>query len=162
MQMAPQIKNQPRLPAMINANRGDSFEEREILYKLLFDMKNDLNDLKSVVHGLIRENDLEISKDMRLTPLSSTSSLRDQPKRSENQQDDYDYDQPTIIERDEAKQDYDDAEVVDDNLSLEAMERQFIKKALIKHAGRRRDAAKDLGISERTLYRKIKEYEINS
>ncbi len=162
LQIAPQLKNQPRLPAMVKARQeGQSFEEREILYKLLFDMKNDLNDLKSVVHGLISENDLSMSKDMRIAPISTTAiQERMESADSHHRPDPYEYDRPTIVEGENEKDDFDEAEVIDDNLSLEDMEKQFIKKALAKHAGRRRDAAKELGISERTLYRKIKEYEI--
>ena len=162
LQIAPQLIQQPLLPAMVSAGQqSESFEEREILYKLLFDMKNDLNDLKSVVHGLIDENDLEMSRDWQLAQPATTPSLRDQfdvPDRL-HRSDQVSFDRPTIVTPDE-RDGFDEAEVIDENLSLEVMERQFIIKALAKHGGRRRDAAKELGISERTLYRKIKEYEI--
>jgi transcriptional regulator of acetoin/glycerol metabolism len=61
-----------------------------------------------------------------------------------------------------SKNDYDESEVVEENLSLEKMEKEMIIKALDKYNGRRKDAAEELGISERTLYRKIKQYEIEA
>ena len=161
MLISPQLKNQPRLPAIIRDGKGgETFEEREILYKLLFDMKNDLNDLKSVVHGLIRENDLEISNDYKVSSLPTPKSIRDHVPTERHQPDSFDYGQSDYGDHQADKDNYDEAEVIDDNLSLEVMERQFIQKALSKHSGKRRDAARELGISERTLYRKIKEYEI--
>ena len=163
LRIAPQLKNQPRLPAMIKARQhGDSFEEREILYKLLFDMKNDLSDLKGVVHGLIQENDLEISDDVHISSLPATSPFRSNDERNENHHraDNYDYDPNVFVDGNDQDDRFDEAEVIDDNLSLSDMEKVYIRKALDKHSGRRRDAARELGISERTLYRKIKEYEI--
>lgn len=162
LKIAPQLKNQPGLPAMIRARQSEGgFEEREILYKLLFDMKNDLNDLKSVVQGLISENDLEMSKDIHISTLEAGTNLPEKIEGVQGQRSpQYDFNRPAYRDREDTRQDFDEAEVVDDNLSLEDMERQFIQKALDKHAGRRRDAAKELGISERTLYRKIKEYEL--
>ena len=161
MQIAPQLKNQPGLPAIIPGKQAaESFEEREILYKLLFDMKNDLNDLKSVVQGLIRENDLDLSKDYQLSPLPTPTSIRDHTATEPRAADRFEIEQPNYHHKEDEKDTFDEAEVIDDNLSLEVMERQFIQRALTKHSGKRRDAARELGISERTLYRKIKEYEI--
>ena len=160
------------LPAVHQAPSQTSFEEREILYKLLFDMKSDLNDLKSVVKGLIKDNDLtyhnrsalepselsdyefsEIEEDYRdqqIAPLERVSYS------TASEEDDH---APILIKS--TAEEYADSEIVEENLSLEEMEKEFIQKALSKHNGRRKEAAKDLGISERTLYRKIKEYELN-
>ena len=161
MLIAPQLKNQPRLPAIIKSHQGgETFEEREILYKLLFDMKNDLNDLKSVVHGLINENDLDLSKDYHITSLPSSATRDHDNKERRHQADTFEFERTNYPGVENEKAGFDEAEVIDDNLSLEVMERQFIQKALTKHNGKRRDAARELGISERTLYRKIKEYEI--
>ncbi len=162
LEIAPQLSNQPRLPAIIGANRSEeSFEEREILYKLLFDMKNDLNDLKGVVHGLIHENDLEISKEVHISSLPSNIRAPEVEAEETRRSDDYKFESEIAYKTDESDQErFDEAEVVDDSLSLAEMERQYIQKALNKYGGRRRDAARELGISERTLYRKIKEYEI--
>jgi len=154
---------------------GNNFQEREILYKLLFDMKGDLNDLKSLVFELIRSNDLSVPN------LQSLKSL-DAPKRDYQDfkadlREDYiqeDYQAPNpkpkaeeglspmIIGKFEKEQDeqYGNVEILDENLSLDFHEKNLIQKALKKHHNRRKDAAQELGISERTLYRKIKQYNL--
>jgi len=150
------------LPAIQNGEKGFSgegdFHEREILYKVLFDMKNDLNDLKSLVHDMIATNDLEVNKpaDWSGSRLALPDSWAGASKANEPREL-RDEDLPFIINRQEEA---DDAIVLEDNLSLEDMEKVMIKKALDKHNNRRKDAAKELGISERTLYRKINQYEI--
>ncbi len=170
------------LPAMSSGNNsaGSNFEEREILYKLLFEMKKDVRDLKGLVYGLIQNNDLSVPTDTQVSKLPALPSERGTssnyyPERNipsysrdefTSPQSDYNkpnFDfpnsRPVII--DETNQDsYHQAEVVEDSLSLEEMEKNLIRKALKKHNNRRKEAADDLGISERTLYRKIKEYEI--
>jgi len=162
-------------------NAGSNFEEREILYKLLFEMKKDVRDLKGLVYGLIQNNDLSVPAGSQVSNLPSlpversASSSNYYPERNipayprdnfAEQQGDYNNpnfefsnSRPVIL--DETNQDsYHQAEVVEDSLSLEEMEKNLIRKALKKHNNRRKEAADDLGISERTLYRKIKEYEI--
>ena len=162
LQIAPQMERKPQLPATMEQlqTSGQSMEEREILYKLLFDMKNDLNDLKAVVHGLISENDLDISENLSISNLPERRFEvgNANERTTANEEPSYSY-STTDVRRDDVSA-YDDAEVVDDNLSLADMEKQYIMKALSKHNGTRRDAAKELGISERTLYRKIKEYNL--
>ena len=162
------------LPAMSTggSSASNNFEEREILYKLLFEMKKDVRDLKGLVYGLIQNNDLDVPNDSQLPSLPAYN-----PDRSNNgnyyPREDFkpptdDFGQPNfdlpnnrpVILDDKNKEDYHQAEVVEDSLSLEEMEKTLIRKALKKHNNRRKEAADDLGISERTLYRKIKEYEI--
>ncbi|MCB0704567.1 MAG: sigma-54-dependent Fis family transcriptional regulator [Saprospiraceae bacterium] len=167
---------QRNLPALVNetADSG-SFQEREILYKLLFDMKKDLNDLKGLVFDLIQRNNLAVPE---LNPLKEWDDTHPNLPVQSNQTEKYrdaidDYSdqyhqvsdmdvpgsgRPIILDRQQEA--YGRAEVVEENLSLEEMEKDLIQKALRKHKGRRKDAAIDLGISERTLYRKIKEYEL--
>ncbi len=127
-----------------SANATDFANEREILYKVLFDMKRDMNDLKKLVYDLI-ENKTEIN-------LSDTAHLL------KNNMEDLHFNTPSY------KKEYDDiedtAEIVEESLSLEEKEKEIITKALEKHKGKRKQAAVELGISERTLYRKLKEYEI--
>ncbi|MFK7775327.1 MAG: sigma-54 interaction domain-containing protein [Saprospiraceae bacterium] len=168
---------QRNLPAKTDGgNNGNSnFEEREILYKLLFEMKADLNDLKSLVFEMIKRNDLEVPdlRDLRRleAPSFPKSASRDSfmeergrsfssTTNSSYQDSGGDYNdndrQPIIIEN----PDFEHAEEVVETLSLEAMEKQMIDKALKKYKGRRKEAAEELGISERTLYRKIKQYEL--
>ncbi len=157
-----------------NGSDSNSFEEREILYKLLFEMKSDLNDLKSLVFEMIKRNDLKVPDLRNLRQLdapkfpnsSSREDYREElSNRFQNPQSNYQNSedvyspnegQPIIIEN----PDFDHAEVVEETLSLEAMEKQMIDKALKKYKGRRKEAAEELGISERTLYRKIKQYDL--
>ena len=161
------------LPALREYGNGaETMQEREILYKLLFEMKTDLNDLKALIVELIRNNDLEVA-DTQLKQLAEKSSsfvesipgLSTLPS-SQHEQVDASYSllqaeppKPIILPQGQPSS-FDQMEVVEENLSLEEMEKELIKKALKKHKGRRKDAAKDLGISERTLYRKIKQYEV--
>ena len=126
----------------------EGINERELLYKVLFDMKNDLNDLKALVHGLMQDKPVDpalvrrvYEEPLIIPPMSSppgTLSIRI----------------PNVHGR---EQDVDHTEV-EESLSLEEKEKELIRKALAKHRNRRKAAAQELGISERTLYRKIKEY----
>ncbi len=160
---------------------GSGMEEREILYQLLFEMKKDVRDLKGLVYGLIQNNDLDVPSDTSLPALPPASVSRSESYRSGNNyyrdngnrppnftRDNYDsadndfaYSENRAVILDERdRENYKEAEVVEDSLSLEEMEKTLIRKALKKHNNRRKEAADDLGISERTLYRKIKQYEI--
>ncbi len=159
------------LPAISDKYGSESsFQEREILYKVLFDMKQDLNDLKSLVYDLINRNDLSVPESGELSRLelaSASSSFdreQDAPTLSalssrEREQRETAEDRAILLSEEE-QQAYDESEIVEESLSLEDMEKKMIKKALDKHDGKRKDAAEDLGISERTLYRKIKQYEL--
>ncbi|MEM6700285.1 MAG: helix-turn-helix domain-containing protein, partial [Bacteroidota bacterium] len=164
------------LPMLANQDKENKMQEREILYKLLFDMKNDLNDLKSLVFGLIRGNDLNVpdvgsmptlqaaigpASDYQYSKSNNYSDLSDRfaPTEANNDYAQEDYNSSPILIH-HRKEDYNDMEVVEETLSLEENEKRIIRKALKKHNGRRKDAASELGISERTLYRKIKEYDI--
>ena len=152
-----------------NGEAGENFHEREILFKFLFDMKGDLTDLKNLIVELVRKNDLTMPDSSSFRGLSSpvqSYPSNPYPSRSSQSAPYPTYDEqeqtaplkPIIIDGHEKK--YDDTEVVEESLSLRNMEIEMITKALKKHNNRRREAAEDLGISERTLYRKIKEYEI--
>ena len=162
------------LPALANGSSEQDLQEREILYKLLFDMKGDLNDLKSLVYGLIKNNDLQVPatnpssiRGLRALNSGMDSSLynAEHPRFSETENTDTvteerEHHQPIILGTQKKQEVFDDMEEVEENLSLEDHEKDLISKALKKHNGRRKEAAKDLGISERTLYRKIKQYEL--
>lgn len=174
------------IPGILNRNlpmitsseqsEGANLQEREILYKLLFDLKNDMNDLKSLVFELIRDNDLSVPNGQRLHTLESPTPFQPEivpqpgfvPKPTERLPDYSDLtdefpppnDTKPIILNDDAQQEYQNMEVVEESLSLEENEKELIRKALRKHNNRRKEAANDLGISERTLYRKIKQYEL--
>ncbi len=136
----------------------ESFEEREILYKFLFDMKSDLNDLKNLVYGLIQSNDLTLSDKSQLRSVVSQQE-NFQPSSPSYYSDDYNDVAPIILSQEDSA--YHQTEEVDENLSLDEKTKELIVKALKKHKNKRRDAAEELGISERTLYRKIKEYHLD-
>ena len=170
-------RNLPMIPEN-QKGEGSGLKEREILYKLLFEMKADMNELKSLVFDLIQRNnlsapDLENLKSLQTSaypetnypaqinrsappiyPPAPTAHEPFEPAPSASSPD-----QPILIRTGNGAN-YTEVEEVDENLSLEEMEKELIQKALRKHSGRRKDAAKDLGISERTLYRKIKQYEL--
>lgn len=162
VQLVPRI-HERHLPSLTQDASQEKFAERELLYKLLFDMKSDLTDLKQLVFELIKSNDLEVPDIQRVRQLQSTpqysgehakdlSWAREQLRGEEQK----DTEAPIILH------DTDDLELefVEENLSLEDMEKDMIRKALDKHNGRRKEAAEELGISERTLYRKIKLYDL--
>lgn len=167
--------SQRNLPAMTDRNGqdGGSFQEREILYKLLFDMKRDLNDLKSLVFELIRSNDLNMPDTATLRGLQMPDYSTEQERATEFNRkptqepvrtaaDNFETPSPSkpIILDGQGHSAYDPTEVVEETLSIEENEKELIRKALRKHSGKRKEASQDLGISERTLYRKIKEYDI--
>ncbi|MGB3085390.1 MAG: sigma 54-interacting transcriptional regulator, partial [Saprospiraceae bacterium] len=145
------------------------FHEREILYKLLFDMKQDLNQLKNMFFQLVHTNDLEMPDAME--NVSSSFNQNQQlafntqnqavwntnPNASLSNQNN---ENPIILAGD--KNNFEAVEVMEETLSLEDMEKDMISKALKKFNGKRKDAAEELGISERTLYRKIKEYALDT
>ncbi len=177
IQLIPNII-QRNLPILHTSDSStNDFQEREILYKLLFDMKNDLNDLKGLIYELIKDNDLSVNdlsgvrsllssprSDSHLEHLNHSKFNKDfSPEHSEYHSPSYNMNdsQPIIIPSHQGNQNnFTESEDLDEELSLMEMEKRFIKKALIKHNGKRKDAAEELGISERTLYRKIKEYEL--
>ncbi|NOU61633.1 sigma-54 interaction domain-containing protein [Marinifilum caeruleilacunae] len=148
------------LPAIYTENKKQeqSFSsEREILYQVLFDMKKDMSDLKKLVFDLMQKGgdsaDLQKDNAMLIRKLYEDQEMdivQHQPVQ-----------QPTVNISTPDDSVIQDTEVfVEESLSLEEKEIELIKKALDKHNGKRKYAAQDLGISERTLYRKIKEYDI--
>ncbi len=146
------------LPAVVGHADEQSFSsEREILYKVLFDMKNDMNDLKRLVHDLMeqRGDDAQLSKDHARI----IQSIYTDHKQGYGDADG----SPMIISHHAEPQSthiQDTEEFVEESLSLEDKEVEMIRKALQRHNGKRKYAAEDLGISERTLYRKIKEHNL--
>jgi DNA-binding NtrC family response regulator len=149
--------NGVKLPAVIKRDDDKSFSsEREILYKILFDMKNDMNDLKKLVYDLIRNEDaatLSESDTRVIRNLFRDKVEMQGSKPSEGPKVDFSVNK----EREDI---IDTEEIVEESLSLAGKEAEMIRKALQKYSGKRKLAAHDLGISERTLYRKIKEYGI--
>ena len=157
-----------KLPAVVSKDKdqSDFSSEREILYKVLFDMKNDLNDLKKLTLDLIKNNDLDVvqeksqgliekiygKKEPEILGTPSFESI------SIDKNESIPTNNTPVIDK------YEYAETVDEEepLSLLEKEIEMIKQALIRSQGKRKLAAKELGISERTLYRKIKQYDMNN
>jgi len=151
-------ENMGVLPALYNKGLDEKTftSEREILYKILFDMKKDMNDLKKLVHEFMQDG--QTSK----THEESAQLFR---KLYQEESDDYTPSQPpypasVILKSTSHDNIQDTEEFVEESLSLEDKEIEMIRKSIDKHNGKRKLAARELGISERTLYRKIKEYKI--
>ena len=125
------------IPTLFKDKSKADLSEREILYKVLFDMKNDLNELKKITHNLITESS---NNSLEKSNLAIFNDIKEDKK-------DETYKNEQTIE-------------IEETLSLMQQEKKLIIKALSKHKDRRKDAAKELGISERTLYRKLKEFEL--
>jgi transcriptional regulator with PAS, ATPase and Fis domain len=127
------IPKQNTTPVLFKDEQAENdISEREILYKVLFDMKNDLNDLKRVTKELMGDKHQEIDNEKVINHF---------------------IEKPAISIKEEVKEKEEET-----LLTLQEQEKILIEKALQRHQGRRKDAAEELGISERTLYRKIKEY----
>jgi len=155
---------QNSVPVLVNSEKstGNSDHlEREILFKFLLEMKQDLNDLRSLTLDLIhnKENISTGNQDLlqriireNKSAESDISSLKIYPKEDPQTSiiQDYDYDE----------HDFEEVREESESLSLQEKEKEMIRKALEKYRGKRKSAANELGISERTLYRKIKQYDL--
>ncbi|MEG1563558.1 MAG: sigma-54 dependent transcriptional regulator [Bacteroides sp.] len=147
--------NPQRLPALTFGSKDrKGFEsEREILYSVLFDMRQEVAELKKMVHNLMADKN-GVSPSPSSNYYGTMTSVVASPPSTV----------PTILHsKKSSKADDDDdiqdtEEYVEESLSLDDLEKEMIRKALEKHHGKRKNAAKDLNISERTLYRKLKEY----
>ncbi|MCK5705693.1 MAG: sigma-54-dependent Fis family transcriptional regulator [Cyclobacteriaceae bacterium] len=151
------------LPALYRQQPIDEkagLSERDLLYKVLFDMRKDVNELKKLVHGMISDEIV----DQNGVESTSTEILRNIPESkisSDITHGSY------VIDGSEPAYDVNNIEDIsheterDESLSIEAKEKELIIKALRKNNNKRKYAARDLGISERTLYRKIKQFEID-
>jgi DNA-binding NtrC family response regulator len=167
------------LPAVIETKEKESdfSNERELLYKVLFDMQRDLNDVKKLTLELMKSGNIEdvqeqhstiinkmhsdtqnsektlanLSDSNHVAPVKNVEVLNISESLSDN------YPHPT-----EESNNYTYAEDIEEeeNLSIQEKELELIKKSLDKYQGKRKDAAEELGISERTLYRKIKQYNL--
>ncbi len=178
--LAEYIPMNSNLPAVVQknnlgGNQGSDFgSERDIMYKILFDMRSDINDLKSLTSELIKNkgnSDLSLQEKNLINRIytpetqqgASPNSLLYFENNQNSQQSQIHH--PTIVSDDEDHH-YNDVEDIEleesrpESLSLQNNEKDLIIKALEKHKGRRNRAADELGISQRTLYRKIKQYNL--
>jgi transcriptional regulator with PAS, ATPase and Fis domain len=163
-----------RLPMAISGmgsgSESSDFSERDLLYKVLFDMKKDMNDLKKLVlesyqSGGINQSIIQKHQGL-FEDMESSFSQKEPAETSPNYQGPFVLDSQKSNKMNEEDYEEDAIEDIiheedDNSLSLEKKEKELILKALRKHNNKRKYAASDLGISERTLYRKIKEYEID-
>lgn len=154
-----------KLPALFGVKpmSGKSFEsEREILYQVLFDMRRDVTELKKLVHNLMAErgnvplNNPGNTVSYYSPALDMPGDMAEPVRKISSQVPASSHVTPPVSVTPVEVQDTED--YVEENLSLDEVEKEMIRKALERHHGKRRDAAGDLKISERTLYRKIKEY----
>lgn len=160
--------NMQRLPALLSSTHDEKnfSNEREILYQVLFDMKKDVNDLKALVHDIMGGQHVEVKTDEVRYPVLTreeaiitphvNTDFRSEPVVPETDS----YSDISQSYHDEVE--YQEVEEPQKPMTLQDMERQMIIKTLEKHRGRRKAAAEELQISERTLYRKIKEYGIEN
>jgi len=153
--------NLPAIRKEPESKYGD-FSERDIFYKILFDLKSDMNDLKKIVVELLTDN--KSTEEIVQTNQAVIRRVLAEPAEMEQES-------PVVIQRQDefvppsqTEHHYvieeENSVNMEENLSLEAKEEELIRKALLRNSGKRKRAAEDLGISERTLYRKIKQYEI--
>ena len=143
------IPDTNNLPALSNTNLNsddENYNERDILYKILFDLKNDVTEMKKIIDNILNTND-NVHLDSKDTELIEERKILINDTNNHNNEN---YQEVTEVEFD------------GESLSIEKKEKELIIKALRKNRNNRKYAAKDLGISERTLYRKIKHYNIES
>lgn len=144
------------LPMAVSSNSKEDFSERDILYKVLFDMKKDMVELKKLVAEIIQNGGGNMAHVIADNPQYINQLYQDVDLNNHSSE-------PTLTIKHPSQNtpnDFNfahDAEEVEESLSLVDKESDLIKKALKKHKGKRKFAAQELGISERTLYRKIKE-----
>jgi transcriptional regulator with PAS, ATPase and Fis domain len=147
------VHQSTELPILYKGEEPAKFTERELLYKVLFDMKKDMNDLKQLVLSLMQNDSTSIALNENTQIIQRLYKEFEEVKEQE---------QSILIQPEDKTilEPIQESEEVEETLSLQKKEIEFIKRALLKHDGKRKDAANELGISERTLYRKIKEYNI--
>ncbi len=138
----------PALAGQHGGTQGNSFEnEREILYKILFDLRRDVTDLKSQMNSMVQNSPVQETHTVAnpTAQIVASGNLQSSAAQSSSA-DDYDI--------------QDTEEYIEESLTLAQVEKNMIERALQKYNGRRKEAAAELDISERTLYRKIKDYNL--
>lgn len=161
--------NTSRLPMVIdNDSKSSDFSERDILYKILFDMKKDVTEMKRIILSLLEKGD-EINHSDKVNIINKLNDDIDSEKSFEEQKiitpalpaaSNTHYEEPNVAVP--IRSDFDEHEDIEETFSLQDQEKDLILKALEKHNFRKKYAAQELGISERTLYRKIRRYGIES
>lgn len=155
IQYIPDTSNLPSVIKKSSSNNSDFATERDIMYKILFDMRNDINDLKKLTLDLMQSGDKDQVQ-------QENHSLIERIYQEEKNTTNNNIEVVNIPTNTSNENSFDFAETIeeDESLSLHDKEIEMIKKSLEKNNGKRKLAAQELGISERTLYRKIKQYEL--
>jgi transcriptional regulator with PAS, ATPase and Fis domain len=138
---------------------AQDFSERDLLYKVLFDMKKDMNDLKKVVHDIVQFNQGSITN-LSNDDVQILNRINNENNTENTSTGVILHPSKSNFIANNSPQNYNEPIVVEETLSLSDKEREMITKALQKYKGKRKLASEELGISERTLYRKINEYNI--
>ncbi|MFZ9262981.1 MAG: sigma-54 interaction domain-containing protein [Chitinophagaceae bacterium] len=158
--------SQTNLPVLVSGGqsgvgKAEFMNERDILYKLFFDLKKDVTEMKKMFFEIVQNPSVAstvsqmVEENFRQEIPMSSRSIHE--TSSHNNIIPVHSNQPVILPD---SRDVEESIVVDESLNIMDKEKELIEKALKKHKGKRKDAASDLGISERTLYRKLKEYDI--
>ena len=142
----PETSNLPTLSKLNSEANDENYNERDILYKILFDLKNDVTEMKKIIDNILNSNE----------------KVHIETKKSELLEDNNILIKDKEVQPDNTFQEVTELEIDIESLSIEKKEKELIIKALKKNRNKRKYAAKDLGISERTLYRKIKHYKLES
>ena len=150
------LPNNSNLPIIQNSflknENNENYSERDLLYKILFDVKNDVNELKKLINSILSKNSrIEVSEDQKKLLTTHSLNINSNELTVENK---------NLKEKENAYQVVTEIYNENESLSIEEKEKELIIKALSKNKNKRKSAAKDLGISERTLYRKIKHYNL--
>lgn len=158
----PPVQNDNYLPVLANSKSGDKTfsSEREILYQVLFDMKKDMNDLKKLVHDIINKENIDVST-IDMGKFSQPTVFPSHPENGAIVPSSQVVTVPSVqsgINKIKENEIEDTEEYVEENCSLEDVEKEMIIKALERNNNKRKYAARDLKISERTLFRKIEKY----
>lgn len=142
----PETSNLPAVSKFNSESNDENYNERDILYKILFDLKNDVTEMKKIIDNILN-SDKNVQLDNKKSELLEENNILIRDKE---------------IPSDNSFQEVTEVEIDTESLSIEKKEKELIIKALKKNRNKRKHAAKDLGISERTLYRKIKHYNLDS
>ncbi|MAD59667.1 MAG: sigma-54-dependent Fis family transcriptional regulator [Flammeovirgaceae bacterium] len=142
----PETSNLPALSKLNKDANDENYNERDILYKILFDLKNDVTEMKKIIDNILN-SDEKVQLDNKKSEMLEENNILITDEE---------------IPIDNKFQEVTEVEIDNESLSIEKKERELIIKALKKNRNKRKYAAKDLGISERTLYRKIKHYDLDS
>ena len=142
----PETSNLPTLSKLNSETNDENYNERDILYKILFDLKNDVTEMKKIIDNILNSNE-KVQIDTKKSELLEDNNILIRDKE---------------VQPDNTFQEVTELEIDTESLSIEKKEKELIIKALKKNRNKRKFAAKDLGISERTLYRKIKHYKLES